>query len=400
MAEKTNIPTGLYIADDCCGCQACIQICPRGVLSAGISDEGFTIPVITDLDSCVDCGLCMKVCGIHRPPALHRTADESYMAQSRHTRAAKRSSSGGAFREIAAACIREYGAYVFGAAFDSGLRVRHICVNEIKNLKRLQGSKYVQSDMGDSYIRAKELLDGGEYVLFSGTPCQINGLHNFLRKDYERLMTVDIICHGVTSPRLLADYITGVERAEGRQVRGVRFRWKNPLFESSSSFYMMMMMNRGFRRIAIGTKDPYMEIFLNGEAFRECCYRCPFARTERPADFTLGDLDSHRLYPSFHPGESNSTILVNTPRAAQLWNRTISREMDFMPLNLQIEADYNHQLRHPSPRPDKRDVIYSDIYNSGGLKANRHSALGDLKTRLFLLMPERLKQWAIRLAHR
>lgn len=362
MSGTERIVRHLYNAELCTGCSACVNICPRGVLSFQPDAEGFARPVIRAEDNCINCGLCLKVCVTHDcSEQKNNRRPQSFIAQSKHTRKTKKSSSGGAFYEIARAFISQYDGIAAGAAFDEENTVRHIIADDIRDLRRIQGSKYVQSDVKSIFTPVKKLLEQGVYVVFSGTPCQVYGFKKFLRKDYDNLITIDLICHGVPSPMLLNYHIRAIENNRKDQVRGIRFRWKNPCFSSGSSFYMMMMMKHGLRYVRIGKKDAYMNLFLNGIAFRESCYRCRFANTQREGDFTIGDCDSHRFYPDFHPEESNSTLFLNTDKAEKWWKEIFSKEFDFAPLDLAREAQCNKQLSAPYPRPEYRDTIYKEI---------------------------------------
>lgn len=355
-----KVVENLFKPKECSGCEACIHICPKQVLAAAVDDEGFVTPQIIDINSCVDCGQCVKVCQAHQQhPCLTNENDLpiSYIAQSYDVRNVKRSASGGAFWTIAKCWIENYHGVVFGAAFCEHNEVRHIEVRALKELKRIQGSKYVQSIIGNTYIKVKELLLNGEKVLFSGTPCQVQGLKLFLRKEYDNLFTIDIICHGVTSPQLLKDYLRKVEEHENSKCKVVRFRWKNPWFKSGSPFYMIIKKGRKII-VRAGKNDPYLNVYLSGYAFRESCYQCQFANTYRVGDITIGDNDSHKCYPEFHPEESNSTILLNTSRALMLWNVSLYLLFDKIPLEIELEASYNKQLKAPFPRPEIRDSIY------------------------------------------
>lgn len=384
---------------DCCGCEACILSCPKRVLISFQDEEGFIIPRIHDIDSCIDCGLCIKVCQVHQPK-LHNTHKESlpigFIAQSYDNKNVKRSASGGAFWTIAKFWIEKYNGFVFGAAFCDNNEVRHIYVKNLTELKRIQGSKYVQSVIGDSYNKVKELLLSGEKVLFSGTPCQVQGLKLFLRREYENLFTIDIICHGVTSPQLLKDYLRKVEQHEKSKCKEVRFRWKNPWFKSGSPFFMIIKNGKGII-VRAGKNDPYLNVYLSGYAFRESCYRCKFASTDRVGDITIGDNDSHNCYPEFHIEESNSTIILNTTRALTLWNDNLQNLFDKIPLDIELEAGYNKQLKAPFPRPEARDSIYKQwkIYTYDQLfqmYGYKQGLIQTLRMRLSMLVPKNVKR--------
>lgn len=389
----------LIVSEKCSGCEACINSCPQNVLLRGYDNEGFVIPVIQNVSDCIDCAKCIKVCQTHnKEEQISSEPICSYVAQSKDVRNAKRSSSGGAFWTIGRYWIEQLHGVVVGAAYCEDHYVRHIEVDNLKDLRRLQGSKYVQSLVGDIYIRVKKRLQNGDYVLFSGTPCQVKGLQLYLQRDYEKLLTIDIICHGVTSPKLLNDYIEKIEENEGRKCINIKFRWKNPWFKSGSPYYMIMMMNNGLKLIRAGKNDPYLNIYLSGYAFRESCYNCQFACTKRVGDITLGDNDSHECYPDFHAEESNSTLLLNTKRACHIWENCLRSLFDYIPLDFNMEVKYNKQLKAPFQRPIQRNNVYnrwSELSYKQILQefGSPQSFLQYLRLRISLLMPLYIKHF-------
>ena len=226
---------------DCCGCWACIQVCPKKCINMSEDNEGFLYPGI-DLSLCINCGLCEKVC-----PVIHQGKERNplkvYAAKSCNERIRLESSSGGVFTLLAEKIITS-GGVVFGARFDSNWEVVHDCVESIDALSALRGSKYVQSRIEDTFKKAECCIKEGREVLFCGTPCQISGLKLFLRKEYDNLIAVDFICHGVPSPGVWRQYLDeefGMsERSEDRgkntvlpspkalPILGISFRDINP----------------------------------------------------------------------------------------------------------------------------------------------------------------------------
>ena len=216
--------------EDCCGCEACRQCCPHKCISMKKDEEGFLYPII-DKTKCVECGLCERVCPVLNPYDEHLPLSVNTFTHSDES-IRMNSSSGGFFTKIAAAII-EQGGVVFGACFDDEWRVVHTYIDKKEKLSLLQGSKYVQSSIGDSYISAKRFLQDGVPVLFTGTSCQIAGLKRFLRKDYDLLYTMDVICHGVPSPLVWKDYlhsISSVSDIESISFRNKSTGWKNYSF--------------------------------------------------------------------------------------------------------------------------------------------------------------------------
>lgn len=346
---------------NCTGCMTCLNVCPVNAIQQGTDSEGFAIPTIED--SCINCGKCMTKCPIDNSNSIKHNIEESecYIGQSLSRKQVKKSASGGVFYEIARYTISQLNGIVCGAAFDENNVVRHICVDNIRDLTKLQNSKYVQSFLDETYNTIKNYLDNNRYVFFTGTPCQVAGIKRYLGGGDDKLITADIICHGVPSPKLLQKEVLAESKSWQGRVKRVSFRYKRRLYNSTSSFYMMMTMMRGLPIVRKPQNDPYYNIFSKGIGFRESCYRCKFAAPDRVGDFTIGDCDSHSLYPNFHPEESNSTILLNTDKARHIWKAGVSQCFDFQPLDIKKEIEYNEQLGKPAARPLLRDEVYKDL---------------------------------------
>lgn len=202
---------------NCCGCGACASACTHKAISLIANAQGFVYPVI-DKDKCIDCGLCRKVCGYGKTELLHREKQTCYGGIDCSIE--KSQSSSGGIANVISQWIIKNGGVVYGCALENSeelLVPRHIRVQEEKDLRKLQGSKYVQSDIGETYIQAKKDLKNGLLVLFTGTPCQIAGLYSYLRHSYDNLFTIDVICHGVPSKQLFQDSVKNLKkRIEGR----------------------------------------------------------------------------------------------------------------------------------------------------------------------------------------
>ena len=208
----------------CCGCHACFNICPKGAISMKEDKYGFKYPII-DKDKCINCDMCKKVCPVFNKQNNNNHKIESYAAYNKDISERMSSSSGGLFILLAKEIIKRKGV-VFGAAFDEKFNVIHACVEDKKGLNSFKGSKYTQSTIGDTYRKVKHFLEKGRYVLFSGTPCQVEGLKTYLMKDYEKLYTQDIICHGVPSPLLFRKYLNDKEEEYNDRITNISFRDK------------------------------------------------------------------------------------------------------------------------------------------------------------------------------
>lgn len=269
----------------CTGCHACKNICPKRCIIMNPDGEGFLYPKV-DKSKCIDCNLCDKVCIMYKNNINNQKENTKVFAlNSKDEKIRENSSSGGAFTLISNYILKN-GGVVFGAMFNEEFEVIHGYIEDINEINKLQGSKYVQSKIGDSFQKAKYFLDGGKLVYFSGTPCQIEGLKMFLRKDYENLVTQDIFCHGVPSPKVWKKYIGYRKRIDLESPEHISFRnkdigWKN--------FSMKFKYSNGKEYINEKNNDMFMIGFLRNVFLRPSCYNCKLKSLERNSDITLGD---------------------------------------------------------------------------------------------------------------
>lgn len=208
---------------NCCGCSACYNICPTNCIQMIEDAEGFIYPKI-DEKSCIDCKLCKIVC-----PVLNGKEQTKmpvfYGSKNKDNEIRLKSSSGGIFFSIAEYVISN-GGMVFGAAFDNNMALEHIEVENVEGIYKLMGSKYLQSNIKNTYVRAEQYLKDNKIVLFTGTPCQISGLKTFLQKDYENLYLVDVVCHGVPSPKVFREYMKELNAINKSKIKDIHFRDK------------------------------------------------------------------------------------------------------------------------------------------------------------------------------
>ena len=267
------------------------------------------------------------------------------------------SSSGGAFSVLARKVI-SHGGTVYGHAFDEGLHVACVRADNLDGLAALRGSKYVQSDMGNAMSLVRDDLKAGREVLFSGTPCQVDGLLAFLGGPQDRLLTVDIVCHGVPSQPFFSDCLKW--EFAGSRLDSVRFRDKREGWGCGGStttstpiFHWLVMRDRPFSpEISF-----YYRRFLSGDVYRESCYRCPYAGGERPGDFTIGDFWGIDVDDSgLDPRHGISVIIANTEKAEALVPY-VKDEMTCAERPLEEAIRGNDQLMHPTPRPEARDIV-------------------------------------------
>lgn len=337
---------------NCCGCGNCFHVCSKNVISLQSNEEGFTYPIVGK--TCVNCGKCLKFCPqLDRPVALE--FQRGYVVLTKDVDIRKRASSGGVFGTIAKNILSDK-AHVCAAIYRDDV-VKHIITDQLEDIKSCQGSKYVQSELNESFINIRDLLRAGKKVLFCGTPCQVAALYSYLQDRPQNLYTLDLVCHGVPSPMFLKKDLQSYHK----KIKNIKFRWRNPKQSRTKSKYFLTIVKKNSRTLCYSSGyDPYFASFMKGESFRYSCYNCLYANLNRVGDITIGDCDSGKLYPRFHPQESKSIVLVNNQHGLKLWN-DFSKYFDYIDLDIKKEAEINHQLSHPFVKPLARQHIYKDV---------------------------------------
>lgn len=317
---------------DCCGCGACEQACPRSCITMQEDNEGFLYPNINKA-ICIKCGLCNKVCPVINQ-ARERSPLTTYAAKHKDEQIRLESSSGGIFTAIAQYVIKK-GGIVFGARFDKKWCVIHDYTETEQGLAAFRGAKYVQSQIGESYINAEFFLKKGRLVLFSGTPCQIAGLKRFLRKEYRNLLTIDFICHGVPSPMVWHEYLNNkithrskgenttflshsIENKEDIYIENISFRDKKSGWKKYSITITFSIPDGIKKRNSISISEPFNKnIFLRGFLanlyLRPSCYACPAKNLKSQSDITIGDFwGIQNVLPNIDDDKGISVIIVNS----------------------------------------------------------------------------------------
>lgn len=297
---------------DCCGCSACSSICPKKCINMKEDEEGFLYPEI-DKSKCVDCGICEKICPIHNP-LRGKGVPDIYAVQNNDSETLYQSASGGMFTAIALK-IEEKKGYVFGAVYDENFLVKHFGTDDRKQFYRFRSSKYVQSNPGNCFIEVKELLDKGVYVCYSGTPCQIAGIKSYLKKDYENLFTVDVVCKGVASPEVLKQYTDMMSRKYGKIV-GMNFKRKTYGYHSST---MSVDFAGGRTYSRGGITDYMMRSFRANICMRPSCYKCSFKGESRVSDMTLFDCWHYEQLTGKKDNDKGYTaVMVHTEKGKRM----------------------------------------------------------------------------------
>jgi len=302
----------IEIADKarCCGCSACVQACPQQCISFDEDEHGFRYPKVYE-NLCVGCGLCESVC-----PELNegqaQTPVKVFAASNPDEGVRKDSSSGGAFSALASTTIEGQGV-VFGSIFNDSWEVVHAAASNLDELKAMRGSKYAQSVIGDSFAKADSLLKDGKDVLFCGTGCQIAGLKRFLGKDCDRLLCVEVACHGVPSPLVWKKYLEA--KAEGKPVKAVSFRSKK---NGWKKYNVLVEGEYGAIVDEVFCDNAFMKLFLSNLILRPSCHECQFKSGRSGSDIILADFwGVDRLHPELDDDKGLSAIIVNTQKGLQ-----------------------------------------------------------------------------------
>lgn len=303
---------------ECTGCMACSNICDIAIKIV-IDKEGFRRPVIVT-ENCLNCGNCEKVCPVINPIVPERLTEPRVFACASSSKSTRlESSSGGVFTELAQFILKKHG-IVFGAAFTSELKVEHIEVESEADLYKLRKSKYVQSDIGQCLKKAKDYLEAGQYVLFSGLPCQIAGLYSYLGNDYDKLYTVDILCKGAPSPDVLAKFISETEKRYDCKIQDISFRDKK--YGWGNRAMMVLNFTNSKQFVLPLTSSPFGSGFSTDLFLRPSCYNCKYKNKDRVSDITLGDFWGIGEDLSFNHlrKEGVSLVMLNSEKGKGIFN--------------------------------------------------------------------------------
>ncbi len=341
-------------AKKCTGCASCEQACPAGALKMTQDAEGFLFPVANE-SLCTNCKKCINICPEENPLESIQPY-EVYAVRAKDEEVVNRSSSGGVFGTLAREVIN-LGGVAFGAGFDKDLNVIHKSAETFDELSELMGSKYVQSDIKNTYKEVKELLKKGVQVLFTGTPCQCAGLKKFLMKDYQNLLLVDFVCHGVPSPALFENYLESM--GEKDRIVKVRFRDKTT-DKKSGHFISLEYENAPVYRVPT-VQDPYMLAFVQNVSLRRSCYNCGFKNFSSGSDITIGDFwGIDKTDSSLRDKEGVSLCALNTEKG-KLFFEKISDKADFDLRTLEEALKENKAIVSSTRENPLREKYLKDV---------------------------------------
>lgn len=339
----------------CTGCTACKSICPQKCIKMISDEEGFLYPKV-DTNKCIGCDLCEKVC-----PVLHvhenKKKQNAYIFQHKDDDIRKQSTSGGAFTAIAEYILKQNG-MVYGAMFDDKFKVIHNSVEKAQDLYKFRNSKYVQSEIGDCFIKIKNELDNGRYVCFSGTSCQIEGLKNFLNKEYEKLILVDVVCRAVPSPLVWQKYLN-IKKKENSNIKDIRFRDKFYGYKYSN-LVIFDKKNKVIHHQGIET-DQYLRAFFSNICDRPSCYECVFKKQNRESDITIWDcFEVEKFDKNFDDDKGTTRILIHTEKGKNVIEK-LSRIHKVNEIDVKKATDNFLAMFQPVKKNSKREQFFKDL---------------------------------------
>lgn len=352
----------LPLYQDCCGCTACESICSHNAITMRADEEGFLHPIV-DKDKCVDCKLCEKACPILSRDATERIKSykEIYTGRLKDARLLHLSSSGGAFYALAKATI-EAGGVVFGAEYNSDCEVIHGAASTLEECAKFRGSKYVQSNISGIYSKVKDFLIKDIPVLFSGTPCQIAGLKLYLRKDYDKLITMDLVCHAVPSPLIFKDYKAFVEKKLNKKLIAINMRDKE-VREWLEPFSNRFLFENGDEIVDPKGIIGWNNIFFTKLIDRPSCHTCRFANFDRVGDITVADFwDYDNKRPDLRDNRGTSLIIVNSIKGRSALD-AIKNDFEVFPIS--EEEALQRNLVTPTTKGEKRVEFWSYYHENG-----------------------------------
>ena len=344
-------------SDKCNGCMACVKSCPKNCIEIYETDEGFLYPSI-NRENCIECGVCKRKCPNNYEIPINEL-QEVFAVQRREKTECMKSASGGIFSVMAEHVLKKKG-LVFGATMDGNFQVYHRFINNIDQIDLLRGSKYVESDLRNTYVEAKKFLEKGRLVLFSGTPCQIAGLKSYLDKEYENLYTIDLICNGVPSRKVFANYVQWL-RDKYQAVGKYIFRDKS--IAGWSLVSSVETNNR--KKYSTATLDPYNYGFEKLYFNRLSCYGCKYASERRISDITIGDFwGIQNLDVSMDYFVGVSACVINTFKGSKLF-KDIQDEVVVVKSSMGDLQKGNTNIKQAKSKPKERDIIYLDLLSGG-----------------------------------
>lgn len=360
--------------ENCCGCGACKNICPKNAITMKADREGFLFPDINS-ELCVECGLCSKVCAFAKPLDISRNP---YVVGLKHKNedVRKNSRSGGAFTAVSDWVLERKGV-VYGAAFNDDYSVSHKRAETAEGRNEFRKSKYVQSFTADVFTQVRDDLKDGRWVMFSGTPCQCEGMLSYLNQtktDCEKLLLCDLVCHGVPSPKIWRDYLEFCSKNKQGRVENVEFRDK--------SFGWNQHIESYFVNGSKYSDKIYTTLFYRHECIRKSCFKCKYTSTSRVGDFTLADfwgIDNDK--PEFNDNKGVSLFFVSTDKGRKIFDE-VEHQLDYFKADVENAVRFNPMLEKPFPEPSGRQKFWAEYLDKGFEYVAKKYGVVTFKTRV------------------
>lgn len=352
-----------FAKNECSGCTACIAACPKKCIVMEADNEGFLYPVVNKND-CIDCGLCERICPFEHPKYDNIDTPKVYATYIKDESQRVQSSSGGIFYSIAKWIIEQNG-IVYGAAFDENFKLKHIGVDTLEELSKLRGSKYLQSNLGNVFSEIRKYLNAGRWVYFVGVGCQVAGLKAFLRKNYDTLITSDLVCHGVPSQLMFDWHIDYLKQKEKGKIISYSFRDYRGWGGCETYKYVSQTRGEGVRRLYSYILSPYLYSFMYAYNYRYSCYNCKFSKIPRQGDITLADYwGVKNFFPDMDISKGVSLVLLNTHHGDDIWSK-IKNEIHSKESCIKDAAKENANLISKTLMPEIRKHCYDIILQRG-----------------------------------
>ncbi len=332
----------------CNGCEICTKVCPTNAIKMVEDQEGFFYPEI-DKDKCINCNKCKNICSNYNTSLGN---EKVYVAINKNEKELEESSSGGMFYILAKYVIEKNGV-VFGVEYDENLKVRHNFYETLEECKRFQGSKYVRSDIKDSYRKVEEFLKDDRYVLFTGTPCQCNALKTYLVKEYEKLILCDIICHANPSQKVFDKYKNEIENSRDKKIKMIYFRTKDNGWRNQTPIIEYMDNEKE-------EEKTFFSAFVKELINRPSCHSCVFASSNRVTDFSIGDFwGIEKVMPEVEDKDTGiSLFMVNSKKASEVFDN-VKEYIKYKEVDKDLAFLYNHNKNVPMHR--NREKFFNNL---------------------------------------
>jgi len=368
----------------CTGCKVCGDICPVEAITYREGMDGFYYPHI-DFEKCIECGLCYRKCPVVNECGVeNKDVIKCFGAKSKDENTRYMSTSGGFFSELAIQWINN-GGIIVGAEYDKDNQVIHTYETSVEGIEKLRQSKYVQSDTKDIYKKVKTFLEDGKKVLFSGTPCQVEGLMLFLGKTYDNLITMDFVCCGICSPGIYNKYLSELEKKYKSKVKRVWFKNKQQGWRNIGT---QIDFENGKKYFNIGSRDLFMLSFVTDAlSMRLSCEKCKYRKLPHNSDIMVGDFwGIEKVNSTFDDDKGLSAIMINSKRGLELFDE-IKDKLEYFETNTRDISKGNFTIYKPKSINPNRDAFLKCVQEYGFKKAMKkyssYSGLNKVRTDIF-----------------